>query len=319
MTNPQRRRSADTVPESTLSVSGQSASDYAEDASSLSAPGPDPNGPGALYVVATPIGNLEDITLRALRILREADLIASEDTRTTLKLLSHYDIHTPLTSYHQHSRGHKAADILHRIEKGASVALVSEAGTPAISDPGHELIRGCIEKELRVIPIPGASALITLLSAAGLSTSAFCFLGFPPRKTLERERFFETLSREPRTMVFYESPNRLRLTLEAMGRKLSGRHICLGRELTKMFEEIWRGTIEDALTEFGTRRPRGEFVVVVEGAAPDTTDVVEVEKEYRRLAAEGMDDKAAVTALANSTGWPRREVYAAILKWKGKK
>lgn len=247
------------------------------------------------------------------------DLIASEDTRTTRKLLQRYDIHTPLTSYHQHSAGAKTGELAGRIEAGGSVALVSEAGTPAISDPGHELIRLCIQKNLRVIPVPGASAVITLLSAAGMNTSAFSFLGFPPRKAAERERFFAGLAGETRTMVFYESPNRIRPTLEAMRKGLGERRICLGRELTKLFEEIWRGSISEALAEFDERRPRGEFVLAVEGAAPIAPAALDAEQEYRRLIAEGLDDKAAVSALARATGWPRRDVYAAVLKWRGKK
>jgi len=275
---------------------------------------------GALYVVATPIGNLQDITLRALSVLKECDLIASEDTRTALKLLNRFDIHTPVTSYHQHSGGRKSNELVDKIRDGAAVALISEAGTPAISDPGHELIQACIDEGIRVVPIPGVSAVISLLSAAGLNTSAFIFLGFPPRKTGERRKYFQDLSTEARTMVFYESPNRIRDTLGSIAQAFGeDRRVVIGREMTKLFEEIWRGTVSDCVIEFTDRRPRGEFALAVAGAHPVSNENVDLEQEYRRLIAEGMDDKSVLAALSRLSGWPRREVYAAILKWKGKK
>lgn len=273
--------------------------------------------PPGLYVIGTPIGNLMDITLRALDVLKRCDLVAAEDTRTTAGMFSRYGIHTPLTSYHQHSGGAKAGSILKSLLEGKRVGLVSEAGTPGVSDPGHELIRLCIEHGIRVIPVPGASAVIALLSAAGLNTSAFVFLGFPPRKTSERLRYFQNLSSETRTSVFYESPNRIRPTLESMLQVMPDRRICIGRELTKLHEEIWRGTIAEAVAEFTERRPRGEFCVAVEGAAPGSTEAVDLEQEYRRLVSEGVDDKTAITQLARLSGRPRREVYAAVLEWKG--
>lgn len=280
-----------------------------------------PAGPcaGALFVVATPIGNLEDITLRALRTLRECDLIACEDTRTTLKLLSHFGIQKPVTSYHQHSGGKKAADLLAEIAGGRNVALVSEAGTPGISDPGHELIAACIEAGFRVAPVPGASAVVTLLPVSGLNTSAFVFLGFPPRKPGERSRYFAGLSAQTMTMVFYESPNRVRPTLEAMLAAWGPRRVALGRELTKLHEEIWRGDLAEAAAEFSERRPRGEFVIAVEGASGVRAECGDLEEEYRLLVANGLDDKAAVAVLAKSSGLPRRQVYSLILEWKGKR
>ncbi len=272
-----------------------------------------------LYVVATPIGNLQDITLRALEVLRRCDVIASEDTRTTLKLLARYDIHTPLVSYHQHSGGARARELIGRIRSGGSVALVSEAGTPGISDPGHELIRGCVEEGLPVHPVPGACALVAFLSAAGLNTSSFIFAGFPPRKPGERLRFFQDLAAETRTVIFYESPGRVRATLEAMAAALPGRRVCVGRELTKLHEEFLRGTVEDVLAVFCERRPRGEFVIGIEGAPVSEGTADNLEQEYRLLASQGVDDRTAVSLLARKSGRPRREVYAAVLQWKGKR
>ncbi len=280
----------------------------------------DQSGLGTLYVVATPIGNLEDITLRALRVLGECDLIASEDTRTTMKLLSRYGIHTSLTSYHQHSDGRKTRDILDLVSAGKNVALVSESGTPVISDPGHELIRGCIALGATVVPIPGCNALITLLSAAGLNTSVFIFLGFPPRATAQRKRYFEALASETRTMIFHESPNRLVASLSSMLEQWGDRYVCLGRELTKLHEEIWRGSLQDAVIEFGERRrPRGECVIGVEGAAAHVDDGRNLQEDYRKLISEGMDDKSAITALAKLSGWSRSKVYQVVLEWKGKR
>lgn len=275
-------------------------------------------GAGALFIVATPIGNLEDITLRALRVLKECDLIAAEDTRTALKLLSHFDIHTPVTSYHQHSGGRKTGEILERIAAGENVAMISEAGTPGISDPGHELIRGCIEQGFRVSPVPGACAIVTLLSCCGVNTSAFIFLGFAPRKPGDRCRFFQSLASETRTMVLYESPNRMRETLSAMLEAWGDRKVFLGRELTKLHEEIWRGGLREAVDEFTDRRPRGEFVIAAEGAAPQEQPAADLEQEFHRLLDEGTDERTAISALAKLSGLPRREVYAAVLRWKGK-
>lgn len=271
-----------------------------------------------LYVVATPIGNLEDITLRALRILKQCDIVAAEDTRTAAKLLSHFDIHTPVTSYHQHSQSAKAKWLAEKIESGKSVALISEAGTPGISDPGRELIDLCIQAGLPVIPVPGASALVAFLSCAGLNTAAFVYVGFPPRKPGDLRRWFESLAGETRTIVFYESPNRLRSTLEVLHEVLGDRNLCLGREITKLFEEFWRGKAGAALQEFTERRPRGEFVVGIEGAKPTLAGLDEILKEYHKLIEEGDSEKAAISHLAKQYGWPRREIYAAVLQLKGK-
>jgi 16S rRNA (cytidine1402-2'-O)-methyltransferase len=221
--------------------------------------------PGTLYVVATPIGNLEDITLRALRILREVDVIAAEDTRVTCHLLDHFEIRTPLTSYQQHSGGRKAQALLQRLLAGQSVALVSDAGMPGISDPGHELIRLAIDAGVSVVPAPGATALVAALAGCGLSTFRFFFHGFPPRDAAERAAFLESLRGAPDTLVFYESPRRLRATLRDLLSALGDRQAVVARELTKPEEEFARGRLSDLIARFRARAPAGQCVVLVEG------------------------------------------------------
>jgi len=218
---------------------------------------------GILYVVSTPIGNLEDITLRALRVLREVDLIAAEDTRVSRKLLSHYDIHTPLVSYHQHSRGGRAREIAAALKDGKSVALVSDAGTPGISDPGHELIGLCISEGIKVEPVPGPTAMIAALVVSGLGTARFAFEGFPPRAKRDQRKFFAGLKEESRTVCLYEAANRLVGTLETIREELAGRRLAVVREVTKKFEEVLRGDAGIIADQLRRRsRPKGEFVVV---------------------------------------------------------
>src|SRR3990172_1601472 len=219
---------------------------------------------GTLSLVATPIGNLEDITLRALRVLREASLIAAEDTRTTRKLLSHYNIPARTLSYNEHSMKGRTPQILAALEKG-DVAFASEAGTPGVSDPGFELARAAIEAGHNVVAGPGASALPTALSASGLPMREFTFLGFLPPRSSERRKLFESLKNDRRTLVAFESPRRLRKTLEDMLAALGDRHIAAARELTKVYEEVFRGALSEALAHF--TEPRGEFTIVVAGAA----------------------------------------------------
>jgi len=226
--------------------------------------------PGTFFVVATPIGHLEDITLRALRVLREVDVIAAEDTRITRLLLDHFEIETPLTSYHQHSGGRKAAALLRQLAAGRSVALVSDAGMPGISDPGHELIRLAIAAGVPVVPVPGATALVAALAASGLPTIRFSFQGFPPRAAAERAAFFESLRHAPQTLVFYESPRRLLATLRDLRRAFGNRHAVVARELTKPAEEFARGSLDELIARFEARAPAGQCVVLVEGAAHDT-------------------------------------------------
>jgi 16S rRNA (cytidine1402-2'-O)-methyltransferase len=215
-----------------------------------------------LYVVATPIGNLEDITLRALRVLGEVQLIAAEDTRTARKLLNRYDIKTRLTSYFEHNKKNKMPFLLETLE-GQDIALISEAGTPGISDPGYELIKGAIEKGFQVVALPGASAVTTAMAASGLPADQFIYLGFLPRKKGEKRRLLESVSTEPRTIICFESPYRMVDSLEAMLEKLGERNVAVCRELTKLYEEVFRGTLSEAVKHF--RKPRGEFTIVIQG------------------------------------------------------
>jgi 16S rRNA (cytidine1402-2'-O)-methyltransferase len=227
---------------------------------------------GTLFIVATPIGNLEDITFRALRVLREADLIAAEDTRVTRPLLAHFGIETPLTSYHQHSGGQKAAALLQRLLDGTRIVLVSDAGMPGISDPGHELIQLAVAAGVPVVPVPGATALIAALAGSGLPTIRFSFEGFPPRDSADRTTFFASLRRAPQTLVFYESPRRLRTTLRDLRAALGDRRAVIARDLTKPAETFARGTLDELIARFQDRAPAGQCVLIVEGAAAD--DVV---------------------------------------------
>jgi 16S rRNA (cytidine1402-2'-O)-methyltransferase len=222
--------------------------------------------PGTLFVVATPIGNLEDISLRALRVLREVDVIAAEDTRITRQLLAHFHIDTPLTNYQQHTRGGKAEALVQELGAGRSVALVSDAGMPGISDPGHELIQYAIAAGVTVVPVPGASALLAALAGSGLSTIRFTFEGFPPRLAAERAAFFRNLRDAPHTLVFYESPRRLRTTLRDLQSAFGDRRSVVARELTKPTEQFVRGTLGELAAWFEARKPLGECVVLVEGA-----------------------------------------------------
>ncbi len=221
--------------------------------------------PGRLFIVSTPIGNLEDISLRALRVLKESDLIAAEDTRHTRKLLSRYDIHTPLTSFYQQQQVRRAPAIIDKMLDGASVALVSDAGTPGISDPGWYLVRAAIDAGIEVGAVPGPSAVVTLLSLSGLATDRFVFEGFLPLKGGKKRRLLEEIAGEPRTMVFYESPHRLERTLAVMVEVFGDRPAAVGRELTKLFEEVRRGSLAELLAGFAGTKVRGEITIAVAG------------------------------------------------------
>lgn len=265
-----------------------------------------------LYIVPTPIGNLEDITLRALRILREVSLIAAEDTRTTRILLQHYEIRTPLTSYHEHNKLAKLDAIFAALETG-DVAIVSDAGTPGISDPGYELVRQAIEQGIRIESLPGASAITTALVGSGLPTDGFVYLGFLPRKDRALRDFFTTIASERRTLVAYESPNRLVDTLKVVKDTLGDRPICVARELSKKFEEFQRGTVSAVLAHFTEQAPRGEIVLLIAGA-PESTPIVWSEQQIRtalrKHIAAGESLSSAARALANESGWERRAIYA---------
>lgn len=265
---------------------------------------------GTLYIVPTPIGNLEDITLRALRILREAALIAAEDTRTSRVLLDHYEIKTPLTSYHEHNKLTKLEAILDALQSG-DVALISDAGTPGISDPGYELIREAIARGVRVEPLPGPNAVITALVASGLPTDSFIYLGFLPRKKLTA--FFEALKDEPRTMIAYESPNRLLDALEAVRDALGAdRAVCVARELSKKFEEFVRGSADEVIAHFTQHAPRGEITLVIGGAVHVETvwDEAQVRAALRARLAAGESRSAAAKAVAQESGWRKGDIYA---------
>ncbi|MFZ5899275.1 MAG: 16S rRNA (cytidine(1402)-2'-O)-methyltransferase [Bacillota bacterium] len=270
--------------------------------------------PGTLYLCATPIGNLEDITLRALRILKEVDLIAAEDTRQTRKLLQHYGIRSRLTSYHAHNQDRKADEIWAALEAGKSVAVVSDAGLPGISDPGALLAAGAVEREIPLVVVPGASAPVAALVVSGLRTDRFAFEGFLPRKG--RKKLLEELALEKRTLIFFESPNRVLKTLEELRAVFGERRVAVARELTKLHEEVFRGTLSAALEHFRANPPRGEFTLVVEGntapAAETVTAGVDPVAEVEQLVEGGTDRREAIRLVARKLGIPKREVYARV-------
>ncbi len=265
---------------------------------------------GTLYLVSTPIGNLEDITQRALRVLREVDLIAAEDTRHTGKLLVHYAITTPMISYHEHNERQRESELLGRLSSG-SVALVSDAGTPALSDPGYLLVRSALNHGHLVVPIPGPSAAIASLVASGLPTEAFLFLGFLPRKAGERRKLLQGLSAQGVTMVFFESPHRLATTLTDMQTSFgSDRQIAVCRELTKLHEQIHRGSLAEIRAEFEPSQPRGEITLVVAGAESSTEwDETSVRRAISKKIADGLRRSEAVRQVAAEAGWTRQAVY----------
>jgi 16S rRNA (cytidine1402-2'-O)-methyltransferase len=268
-----------------------------------------------LYVVATPIGNLEDISLRALRILREVKLIAAEDTRKTKRLLASYDIKIPMTSYHEHNKWTKLDYILGRL-KGGDVALVSEAGTPGISDPGYELIVAASQRGIPVVPIPGPSVVTAALAISGLATKRFIYLGFLPRQANGRRRLLETVVNESGTIVVLEAPHRLLATLKDMLLILGDRRMAVCRELTKVHEEVFRGRISQAIEHFA--EPRGEFTLVIEGGEeknkPQLTE--DIERKLLKMHLSGVTAKEAIARLAEETGLSKKELYRAWLKLK---
>ena len=280
---------------------------------------------GTLYLCATPIGNLEDITFRVLRTLKEADLIAAEDTRHSIKLLNHFEIKTPMTSYHEYNKVEKAAYLVAQMAQGLNVALITDAGTPGISDPGEELVRQCYEAGIEVTSLPGPAACITALTMSGLSNRRFCFEAFLPSEKgdkKERARILEELKRETRTIIVYEAPHHLVKTLKDLYQALGNRRITVCRELTKKHETAFRTTFEQALSAYEAEEPRGECVIVIEGIS-----VRELEEEKIRSWEEmsledhleyymkgGMDKKEAMKAVAKDRGVSRREIYQQTLK-----
>ncbi len=301
----------------------------------------DSKGPkqGKLYIVSTPIGNLSDITLRALETLRGVDIIAAEDTRRTRKLLSHFDIHKPTVSYHEHNARTSGGGLLEKIASGKSVALVTDAGTPCISDPGNLLVEAALARGIEPVAIPGPTALISALVVSGLPAQPFVFLGFPPSKGAERRRFFEKYARVEMTLILYESPKRLEKTLKDMAQSWGDRKVAVARELTKIYEEVFRGLISEALSHFSAE-VRGEVVLVVEGAvraegfsrdsgqaavdqelsglAASLPQPQSWREELKALLAGGLSAKEAAREVASRCGLPRRTIYQAVLDMKNK-
>ncbi len=263
-----------------------------------------------LYIVATPIGNLEDISLRALRILREVGLIAAEDTRKTRRLLTKYDIKTPTTSYHEQNKRAKLPSLLRRLEK-EDLALVSEAGMPGLSDPGYELINAAIEREIPLVSIPGPSAVLTALVISGLPIHQFHYLGFLPKKKGERKRLLHAVADEPRTLIAFEAPHRFLAAMEDIREVLGERRIAVCRELTKLYEEVFRGTPSGAIEHFA--QPKGEFTLVIEGRAEERkrADPRALKEALMALKRQGRAPQEAVAQIAKATGVPKREVYKA--------
>lgn len=276
---------------------------------------------GMLYICATPIGNLEDITLRTLRILKEVDLIAAEDTRNSIKLLNHFEIKTPMTSYHEFNKYDKAKVLVQKMSEGSNVALITDAGTPAISDPGEELVRQCHEAGIVVTSLPGPSAFVTALTISGRPTRRFCFEAFLPHDKKERAAVLEELKTEPRTIIIYEAPHKLKRTLRELLDTLGDRPISLCRELTKKYETNFRTTLESAVTYYEQEEPRGEFVLVIEGAdrqelkTDELRDLLEmnIPEHVEWYMNQGMDKKDAMKQAAKDRGVGKREIYQALI------
>jgi 16S rRNA (cytidine1402-2'-O)-methyltransferase len=282
----------------------------------------DTKAEGTLYLCATPIGNLGDITERVLETLRTVDLIAAEDTRNTLKLLNHFDIKTPMTSYHEHNKFEKAEELIRQLREGKNIACVTDAGTPAISDPGEVLAKRCIEEGIRVTSLPGACALITALTMSGMSARRFVFEGFLPVDKKQRKHVLESLTDEERTIILYESPHHLKDTLKELETALGeGRKLTVCRELTKKFEEAVPTTIADAEAFYVENDPRGEYVLVLEGADPavkeqekrESFENMSIEEHVAKYEAQGESHKEAMRKAAADRGISRRDVYNALI------
>jgi 16S rRNA (cytidine1402-2'-O)-methyltransferase len=272
---------------------------------------------GTLYIVATPIGNLEDITLRALRVLKDVDLIAAEDTRHTRILLDHHGIRASVTSYHEHNERAKAQELVRQLETGVNIALVSDAGTPAISDPGYRLVVAAITAGVRVVPIPGASALTAVLSASGLPTDGFVFEGFLPAKQQQRRTRLQTLCREIKTLIFYEAPHRLRECLGDIREILGDREMTLAREVSKVHEEFLRGPVSQILQQIAAREIKGEVTLIIGGWDQQTAvSLEEVKQEAKELAAQGMRVKEIAEVLGEKYGYAKKEIYRIAVEQK---
>lgn len=280
------------------------------------------NGIGELYLCATPIGNLEDMTFRCIRVLKEADVIAAEDTRNSIKLLNHFEIKTPMTSYHEFNKVEKARVLVEKMLKGETVALITDAGTPGISDPGEELVRQCIEAGIKVTPVPGAAACINALIMSGMPTRRFCFEAFLPSDKKEKADVLEQLKAEQRTIIIYEAPHRLLRTLTELESALGGmRKIAVCKELTKRHETVYRDTISGALDYYTANEPKGEYVLVIEGRSPKELleekraawDDMSIEEHFNMYVSQGMDKKDAMKLVAKDRGVSKRDIYNALL------
>lgn len=279
------------------------------------------NKQGMLYLCATPIGNLEDITLRVLRVLKEADIIAAEDTRNSIKLLNHFEIKGKLTSYHEYNKYDKAVYLVEQMKNGMDVALITDAGTPGISDPGEELVRQCYEAGVEVTSLPGACAAITALTMSGQATRRFAFEAFLPYDKKERAMILESLKNETRTMIIYEAPHHLKKTLKELRNTLGNRSITICKELTKRYENKWKTSMDDAINYYEENDPRGEYVMVIEGKNPEEI-IEEKQKEWQELSIEehmehylsqGIDKKSAMKMVAKDRGVTKRDIYQALL------
>lgn len=276
---------------------------------------------GKLYLCATPIGNLEDITFRVLRTLKEVDLIAAEDTRNSIKLLNHFDIHTPMTSYHEYNKIEKAEVLIRKMQEGTNIALITDAGTPGISDPGEDLVRMCYEAGIEVTSLPGPAACITALTLSGLATRRFAFEAFLPSDKKERQAVLAELVNETRTIILYEAPHRLTKTLKELLDTLGNRRMTLCRELTKKHETAFASTIEDILKFYETQEPKGECVLVLEGRSRQELveeerarwEEMSIEEHMNVYLGQGMDKKEAMKAVAKDRGVSKRDIYQALL------
>jgi len=279
---------------------------------------------GILYICGTPIGNLEDITLRSLKILKEVNLIAAEDTRHTLKLLNHYRINTKVTSYYEYNKFKKAPYLVEILKNGQDIALVSDAGMPGISDPGYVLIDLALKNNIKIIPVPGVSALITALVVSGLPTDKFVFEGFLPRKIKERKRYFKSIENEERTIIFYETPHRLKKALKDMLEILGDRKVVIARELTKLYEEIIRGKLSQVLTEISTKEVKGEITLIVQGGIKkkenSSTDFLIkeciIEEYLKKLKNQGYSNKEIIKITQEKLNIPKNLIYKKLLEMK---
>lgn len=277
---------------------------------------------GTLYLCATPIGNLQDMTPRVIETLKTVDLIAAEDTRNSIKLLNHFEIHTPMTSYHEYNKVEKAKQLVGKLLEGQNIALITDAGTPAISDPGEVLVQLCYESMVPVTSLPGPAACITALTLSGLSTRRFCFEGFLPTEKKERKELLEELAQETRTIILYEAPHHLIKTLEELYQALGERRVTLCRELTKKFETVMPTTLEKALSFYESEEPRGEYVLVLEGKSREELrkeviafwEEMTIEAHMEYYEKQGMDSKAAMKQVAKDRGVGKRDIYAYLHK-----